>query len=555
MNELPSVIRAGALVAALMALDAEFIPVSGDTPKLEVHWDGAEENAPGVSESFQLEIERNGVSYLVTLETNEADTRLPISAVAVSGSNTSTSTATGTLSVAALPIDVGRDSAIPEGIPPNLLPELGALAATAETNERLPVAPVSLSGTNTSSNTGTGTLSTAGTTLDVSGDTEVAQSLGPDPHPWLAAVTMAAEGEVIPVSGTVEVVADNPVADDPVPYPEPPPVILHPEHELPVSPVAFSGTASSTSTASGTLGVTRLPADDEPFIAPTWPAPPEPLAEEILVKPVALSGSSTSTGTATGTLSVAGVTIQPQDYEPHYGPERDATASILAAAEGEVIPVSGAAPGAGDAPPSEDDSAAIAKTLAPAQYHGPYPEHELPISPRALSGTATSTTTATGTVSVTRLPADDTPHIDPTYPAPPAPPANDDLAIKPVSISGTATSTSTSSGTLEVAGTSLDVTEADVASGIAPETAPWFAALQAAADSEVIPVSGEVAEVIYKIGRATYIARLTGRGTYIARVSGEATYIARDVGRATRIDRLTGEAAHIPRITGVGTNG
>lgn len=385
---------AAELVIAIAIVDE--IPVSGEPPPADVPIvDGYHEDyAAQVFANNQAQRDAWAASdtFIATVVA-ESNERLPIDTPSLSGTATSTSSATGTLSVTALVETEPTEPVLRlvwQKPPPDTLhdPHLASLG------NDLPFAPVSLSGSASSTSTATGTLS---------GSALYPEDIGPDfvlaqrPVDSSALLLLVANAEEIPVDGTVVEVSDE-VMEDAPPFPEPAPmgsVPMQPE-ELPVAPVSLSGTAVSTSTATGTLSVGALVFDDPQPVgaAPGGSVPVPP--EELSVNPVSLSGAATSTSSATGSLSES--TLLPEDTAPDLILSQrppDNSALLVALANAEEIPVTGAAPVAGDEVPDEPTPIVTPAPMGSA----PVQDAELPIAPVALSGAATSTSTATGTVS------------------------------------------------------------------------------------------------------------------------------------------------------------
>lgn len=408
------VVRGAAFAAALIAIDGdEQIPVSGAPPPADVPIvDGYEYDTPeDIHAAFVVQTASIQATWHIAQgaadETNE---RLPVAPVALTGTASSTSTASGTLTGGAIPPpDSDEHTIIAWQIPPPSHPAQAALDSASESNERLPINSVALSGTAASTSAASGTLSASGVTLDASADTQLAELLAPDSDHSGVLHAASEDNHAIPVDGTVVAAPDAPLAeDDPfIAWPEPaypmpdaeslpvasvglsgtaaststasgtlsvssllpveepwtdwvasPPLPLIIEEAAAPAPIAITGTASSTSAASGTLSVTALVLPDEP-VDYEIPPPPLILEEEVLVKPVSLAGTASSTSTASGTLSVSGISLDVSldtDWVAQLAPDRDATAVLLMAAEGEYTVVDGTIVSApGDEPPGGHD--------------------------------------------------------------------------------------------------------------------------------------------------------------------------------------------------------
>lgn len=460
------VLQAGAFAAALLAIgEGEYNIVDGfiPAPPGDAPPDGYEQDvAPGTLESFATQAQIDGTSYQWTLAIAEADTRLPINAQAVSGTVSGTGTLSGTLASSALYPDGSSDLDSVWHIPAPAFPAGDTLQAAAESNERLPISAIAASGTVSGTGTLTGTLLAAGTSLEVT-EGDLPASIPPELSEWLHSVIAVGEGEYNIVDGTVAPVAgDQPPGEPEWLYQEPePPVILYPDEPLPVNPLAISGTVSGTGTLSGTLQVSAFYPEDN---VDTWPAPAwDPPENEILpVNPISISGSVSGTGTLTGALSTAGTSLEVTEADlaasipPELAEWQHTTLAIL---QGEQIPVDGGPPPPGDQPPPDDDSNLLAFALKVEDFHGPWPDHDLPFSPKALSGTVSGTGTLTGTLASSVLFPDGSGDLDSIWhiPAPSFPAgdtfdatteANERLPHSAKAITGTVTGTGTLTGTL-----------------------------------------------------------------------------------------------------------
>jgi len=359
--------------------------------------------------------------------------------------------------------------------------------------------------------------------LDAEGDQleEVETDAAPDLQPWLYAVMAAAlDNEAIPVDGTVEppVTGDNPTALDDAEL-----------QQAATDPPADTSAATALSAA----------AEGEYIVASANP----------------VAGTADGAGAAAGTLTAAGTAFDaPDEVAPLLAPFTDAITPSLAAADAEVIPVDGGVVAVVDYP-AEDDSAAIALSLAP-DWWGESSDADRQASAAPVTGTFAGAATATGTLTSAGTNLIDVGDVEPAYLAPATFPESAALAaaegeVIPVdggamvvidypaeddspavalsivtewagwssdpeptagakAITGTAAGAATASATLTKAGTGFTDDSAEVATSI---VAPW-----AGWSSDPDPTAGAKSATGTAAGAATCSGTLTAAGTNLVDV-------------------------------------
>lgn len=458
-------VRGGHLEAILAAQDSEVLPVSGDTPKLEVHWDG-DDVAPGTFASFEISQAQDAIASTIA-EQNDVQERLPVSARPLTGTSAGAATASGTLSSSGTNFAFDDQLIVLWQIPPPRFDDEGVSLQAAAQGEDIPHGARPLTGQADGAGTASATLSIAGTRFDIPDD------VGPYIPPNLEAyggeeldlphsarsLTGTANG-VGTATGTLAIAGTRFDAPDEVAQ------FLEPNLEAyggeePVrapSALPLTGQANGVGTATAVLSIAGTNFDgsvelEAAYIAPdlqpdfpVWMAiqdseeipisgalvviefPPTDEDYAWLIGPYldgyggdeidpvigakSLSGTANGIGTCSATPSIAGTNFAVELDAVFIPPDLAAdVATAQAIGDSETIPISTVTP-VGDQPPPEDDSAAIALTIASSTEAFGGPESIVAINALAMAGEADGSATAAGTLSGTT----------PTPPTPPTPP-------------------------------------------------------------------------------------------------------------------------------------
>lgn len=283
--------------------------------------------------------------------------------VAVAATVAGVAVLTSTLTAAGALFDVWHETAISWQIPPPAYPSFESLAAAAQ-GEDIPVGTVAATATVLGAATVTATLSAAGVNLDVSAETAFVADLAPPSDAYTPELA-----------------------------------------QLYIAPgaVALAATVTGSATVTATLAASSVLLPESEIVGLDLAQPSDPLtpalsANELPISALALAATLAGAATVTGTLTAAGTLPDPAiDGLEWWAPDLAADTAIQAAAEGEVIPVSGAVEGEAAASPGEDDSA-LAALLASEWPASPQDAPELAIGAVAASATASAVTTVTATL-------------------------------------------------------------------------------------------------------------------------------------------------------------
>lgn len=390
--------------------------------------------------------------YTTAHEQIEQDTRLPISAKAVTGTISGSSVVSATTAVAGTNYDFDHQTIIAWQIPPpEIVFALHIQVAVEKSEELRPISSRPITSSISGTTTVAGTISKAGTNFDSVLDLE-ASYLAPNLSASTAIDTANTDNEVDIKDGAV---VEN---------------VLEDEY------------------------LTQLFTIDLPF----------PIFEEIALpvssKPI--TGSANGTTTASGTLTKAGTNFDSVlDLEASYlSPNLLSAAIETAIADTEQIPTDYTVPVEGFLLDVGDDvfvgysAYEAATSSAYSTAHEQTEQDYRPVGAKAVSGTVSGSSSVSGTVTVagTNFDFDEQTTIAWQIPSLDFPPAlhvallqNSEIAISSKPITGTVNGSATVTGTLTVAGTNFDTILDLEASYIAPNTSASVAIDTANFDNEV----------------------------------------------------------------------